>query len=142
MADLDFRPAPPEDAIAVATEAELRAALAGAALDWGDARVLQLTADIELTATLVISSPVRLQGNCVGGDAGPGGRRCVLRGRRLPAQLHRLRPPLQTLLTMKIFFCEAQSTSTPSTTGGSDVLRRSWWQHRGRARLPHWKLLV
>ena len=80
MADLDFRPAPPEDAIAVATEAELRAALAGAALDWGDARVLQLTADIELTATLVISSPVRLQGNCVGGDAGPGGRRCVLRG--------------------------------------------------------------
>ena len=56
LVDLEFRPAAPEDAIAVATEAELRAALAAAALDWGDARVLQLTADIELTSTLVIGS--------------------------------------------------------------------------------------
>ena len=75
-ADVRFRLAAPEQAIAVGSEQALRAALASADLGWRDRRVVQLTADIALSATLVISGPVRLQGNCAGAE----GARCVLRG--------------------------------------------------------------
>ena len=57
----------------ISSEAQLRAALAAG---WaGDARTLQLTADIELSSTLVISGPVRMQGNCQSSEHS----RCALR---------------------------------------------------------------
>ena len=77
-ADLEFRPAPADQAIAVASERELRAALAGGDLGWRDRRVVQLTADIQLSAPLAITTPVRLQGNCAA--AAGGSRCCVLAG--------------------------------------------------------------
>lgn len=60
----------------MASEQALRAALSAADLGWSDRRVVQLTADISLSATVVISGPVRLQGNCAGAE----GSRCALRG--------------------------------------------------------------
>ena len=75
-ADVHFLPAPAGQAIEVATERQLRAALGTADLGWRDRRAVQLTADIQLSATLVISSPVRLQGNCANAANG----RCTLRG--------------------------------------------------------------
>ncbi|EFN53548.1 hypothetical protein CHLNCDRAFT_53713 [Chlorella variabilis] len=77
-ADLEFRPAPADQAIVVASERELRAALAGGDLGWRDRRVVQLTADIQLSAPLAITTPVRLQGNCAA--AAGGSRCCVLAG--------------------------------------------------------------
>ena len=74
--ELGFMVAGPEHAIAAGSEEQLLAALAAADLGWRDRRVVQLTADIELRSTLVITSPVRLQGNC---PNAPGGR-CTLRG--------------------------------------------------------------
>ncbi|KAL4424301.1 hypothetical protein ABPG75_001602 [Micractinium tetrahymenae] len=61
---MEFYPAPRDQALAVASEAELRAALAAAGLGFAERRPVQLTADIQLSATLVISAPVRLQGAC------------------------------------------------------------------------------
>lgn len=71
---LDFYPAPQDQTLAVASEAELRAALAAAGLGFAERRPVQLTADIQLSSTLVISAPVRLQGAC-GTDRR---QRCVL----------------------------------------------------------------
>lgn len=67
--------------MAVGSEAELLAALAAAGQGWGDSRVVQLTSDIQLSATLVISGPLRLQGAC-GSSQGSkaGAQRCILRG--------------------------------------------------------------
>lgn len=72
--ELDFRVSGPEHAIAAGSEEQLRAALAAADLGWRDRRVVQLTAHIELSSTLVITAPVRLQGNCAGAQGG----RCTL----------------------------------------------------------------
>lgn len=58
----------------MASEAELRAALAAAGLGYAERHAVQLTADIELSSTLVITAPVRLQGAC-GVDRR---QRCVL----------------------------------------------------------------
>lgn len=70
--------------IEVTNERQLRAALNNPSLGWADRRVVQLTADILLAATITISSPVRIEGNCA---AGPGGR-CTLRAARLQPLLH------------------------------------------------------
>lgn len=80
---LEFYPAPQDQALAVASEAELQAALAAAGLGFAERRPVQLTADIHLSATLEIRAPVRLQGAC-GSDRR---KRCVLaaaHGRSMP----------------------------------------------------------
>lgn len=74
--ELAFRVEGPQHAIAVGSEEQLRAALAAADLGWRDRRVVQLTADIQLSSTLVITRPVQLQGNCPSAQ----GSRCTLRG--------------------------------------------------------------
>jgi hypothetical protein len=70
--------------IKVGDERELRAALNNPALGWRDQRVVQLTADLLVAATLTISSPVRIEGNCA---SGPGGR-CTLRAALPQPLLH------------------------------------------------------
>ncbi|KAL4442679.1 hypothetical protein ABPG77_006673 [Micractinium sp. CCAP 211/92] len=81
--NLEFHPAPQDQALAVTSEAELQAALAAAGLGFAERRPVQLTANIHLSATLEISAPVRLQGAC-GSDRR---KRCVLaaaHGRSVP----------------------------------------------------------
>lgn len=75
-AHVRFRPATPDQAIGVASEQQLRTALGRADLGWRDRRAVQLTADIQLSNTLVIQAPIRLQGHCPGAQGG----RCTLRG--------------------------------------------------------------
>jgi hypothetical protein len=85
--DLELTLAAADQAIPVATEQQLLAALGSGDLGWRDRRVVQLTADIQLEATLEITGPVRLQGKCSGGstsdessNSGSVPRRCVLSG--------------------------------------------------------------
>ncbi|PSC74203.1 root cap family [Micractinium conductrix] len=91
--DLDFWPVPADQALRVGSEAELQAALAAPSRGW-DGAVVQLSADIELTSTLLISGPLRLQGSCGRGEEGRA-RRCVLR--RVPAAAAATASPLPLL---------------------------------------------
>lgn len=91
--DLDFWPVPADQALRVGSEAELQAALAAPSRGW-DGAVVQLSADIELTSTLLISGPLRLQGSCGRGEEGRA-RRCVLR--RAPAAAAATASPLPLL---------------------------------------------
>lgn len=81
--DVELTLAAADQAIRVATEQQLLAALGSGDLGWGDSRAVQLTADIQLSATLLISRPVRVQGRCLDSGSnsiGGGSRRCVLSG--------------------------------------------------------------
>lgn len=73
--NLELHLAAPGQAIDVATEQQLRAALVSADLGWRDRRAVQLTADIQLSAPLLINGPARLQGSC-----GSSRSRCRLQG--------------------------------------------------------------
>ena len=68
-------------ALEVADEAQLRVVLASSELGWSDRRVVRLVANILLTTTLVIGSPVHIQGSC---PSEPGGR-CLLTAAPAPA---------------------------------------------------------
>lgn len=57
------------------TERQLRAALKNPSLGWSDRRVVQLTGDLLLSATITISSPVRIEGYCTSNDDD----RCTIR---------------------------------------------------------------
>jgi hypothetical protein len=50
--------------IKVKTERQLRTALNNPALGWADRRVIQLSNDLLLSASLTISTPIRIEGNC------------------------------------------------------------------------------
>ncbi len=70
--------APGWRSISVKTERQLRTALNNPALGWADRRVIQLTNDLLLSASLTISSPIRIEGNC---PDSPNGQ-CTLRAAR------------------------------------------------------------
>ena len=75
------RPSEPvltEAAVLVENEQQLYAALGIRGLGWSDRRPIQLVADIQLSTTLVLGSPVRLQGACPGHPHG----RCVISAAR------------------------------------------------------------
>ena len=57
----------------VVSEVQLRQVVEQATSSWSGALVVQLAASLELTRTLVISTPVVVQGRCEGGS------RCVLK---------------------------------------------------------------
>ena len=73
--------APEWRAIKVKNERQLRTALNNPELGWSDRRVIQLTSDLLLSATITISNPIRIEGYC---ELSPSNRCTVRAARPIP----------------------------------------------------------